>query len=160
VSRPNPFGETILLVFLNMVSDYYSSPIKHEGIDALFTQSPLRVILIMRAALILAFAGSSLAFPAVVLNEFNARAAETAGCPFAAKAALLKRQVAVDVTFDLTKQKVDTSGQYAFVPPKAGDQRVSVVCLCWMPHSRLIIMLCRALVQVLTYVVRRNLECL
>jgi hypothetical protein len=110
----------------------------------------------MRAALILALAGSSLAFPAAVLNDFNARAAETAGCPFAAEAAKIKRQVTVDVTFDLTKQKVDTSGQYAFVPPKAGDQRVGVVCSCRMARSQLIVVLCRALVQVSTYVLRNN----
>ncbi|KAG8681009.1 hypothetical protein FRC09_017818, partial [Ceratobasidium sp. 395] len=73
-------------------------------------------------AIAVALAGSALAFPAAVLEGLNTRTAKAAGCP-SAEAAKLKRQAPPDVVFDPIKQKVDVSGRYAFVPPKAGDQR-------------------------------------
>lgn len=75
-------------------------------------------------AILLAIAAPSVAFPAIAAERFAD--AQAAGCPFAANAAKLKRDSAsASVTFDPVHQKVDTTGQYAFVPPKAGDQRVS-----------------------------------
>ncbi|KAG8687874.1 hypothetical protein FRC09_013226 [Ceratobasidium sp. 395] len=76
----------------------------------------------MRAVVAIALAGSALAFPTAVLEGLNTRTAKSAGCPFA-DAVKQKRQAPPDVVFDPVKQKVDVSGQYAFVPPKAGDQR-------------------------------------
>ena len=81
----------------------------------------------MRPALpviLLAVVGPSLAFPAIAAERFAD--VQAAGCPFAANAAKLKRDSpSASVTFDPALQKVDTAGQYAFVPPKAGDLRVS-----------------------------------
>ncbi|KAG8685526.1 hypothetical protein FRC08_013066, partial [Ceratobasidium sp. 394] len=77
----------------------------------------------MRTTILFALAGSTLAFPTAILDSLNAGAAKAAGCPFAVEAAKHKRQAPPDVIFDPVKQKVDVSGKYAFVPPKAGDQR-------------------------------------
>ncbi|KAG9092035.1 hypothetical protein FRC07_011738 [Ceratobasidium sp. 392] len=78
----------------------------------------------MRAVIVLALVGSTLAFPTAVLEGLNARAANAAaGCPFAEAAIKYKRQAPPDVVFDPVKQRVDVSGKYAFVPPTAGDKR-------------------------------------
>jgi len=74
----------------------------------------------MRTALptiIIALAGSSLAFPTIQLAD-----AAAAGCPFAK---LERSEVAPRAEFDPIKQKVDVSGVHAFVPPTTSDKRVS-----------------------------------
>ncbi|CAE6416011.1 unnamed protein product [Rhizoctonia solani] len=70
--------------------------------------------------ILLVFATSSLAFPAI-----ESAAREGAGCPFAANSVNSKRQsnVVRSVGFDPVKQKIDVSGKYAFQAPRAGDKR-------------------------------------
>jgi hypothetical protein len=74
------------------------------------------------AAISFTLATSVLAFPAMD----SSKSSETAGCPYAANAAKLKRQSddASLATFDPVKQKVDVTGEHAFRPPTAGDKRV------------------------------------
>ncbi|KAG8793538.1 hypothetical protein FRC12_002408 [Ceratobasidium sp. 428] len=104
-----------------MGSVHNFSPYKDLRLQRLFyvPEFLASIVFAMRTAIAVALAGSALAFPAAVLEGLNTRAA---GCPFA-EAAKHKRQAPPDVVFDPVKQKVDVSGKYAFVPPKAGDQR-------------------------------------
>ncbi|CAE6416021.1 unnamed protein product [Rhizoctonia solani] len=55
----------------------------------------------------------------------SSKPSKTAGCPYTANAARLKRQSddASLATFDPVKQKVDVTGEHAFRPPTAGDKR-------------------------------------
>ncbi|KAF8602855.1 hypothetical protein BDV93DRAFT_607177 [Ceratobasidium sp. AG-I] len=69
--------------------------------------------------ILLALAGSSVAFPAGA----DKRSAEAAGCPFAVAGAKRQGGILPAVTFDPAKQKIDVTGAHAFQPPGPSDKR-------------------------------------